>query len=1178
MRFDKLEIPDELINDQIDGKLVIFAGAGISKGAPSNLPGYEDLAKELGRGILDFKRPVDRYLGELEKKTIIREKIVKKYNNPESKYSPIHKDILSLFSSEKDVRVVTTNWDGHFSVAAKELYKTEIETFYAPALPLGKDFSGIVYLHGHVKKKQRDLVITDLDFGKAYLTEGWATRFLNEMFQHYTVIFIGYSHDDVIMKYLSRGLAPDTKRFAIDKEGKEEEWRFLGIEPISFPIAPSDKYKELKEGISKWANNSQMGILDREQKIKSIVESPRIYNSENESFIKSSLKKLVTVKCFIKYAKSTEWLEFAEKEGVFKPLFTPSETLDEISVQFGWWFSQSYVCQYPHEALALIKRQEGIIHPSLWRHIAHALEKDKNRETKFFSLWVIILLDSLIPDTQSHYLAFLLNSCRVPEDRISSLLMFNKLIKPRLKTNGISVRLYEDRAPQVEMDIKLEGDKHTIKDAWNTIFKPNLNLYANGLEEILTHNIQIAHYLFMACGNGDEYRDRLSYSRSAIESHEQDQYDDEFDVIIDASRDLMDYLLTNNAEEAHALINKWGNASPPLLKRLALYGITEHVKINVDDKITWLLNKKWLYVLGLKHEVFRLIKNAYPEATVPIKKRLLDTVNLGLDDAEQLLVGRDVNDYEIYNLLVWMNKNAPDCPLVKAELSSILKEHPEYEPREHPDFDHWISSFREEHDIDAEKLLALDVNKLVEMYITNEEERYSITALSKNNFDWSWKFFETLISRNEWDPSIWRPIFWGWSQSKYSFSEEEWAKVLSLFHDHIQLHSLAYNIADTLEHGIRADTHAIPKKLFPIAEEVASALFLHLEKEMGDVDKQSKDWATDAINHPGGLLSLFFLHKLSIEVKEKKEEKPKLPEKYKNYFNQFISGRSISAQIGCLVIVGHIHYLDALDSKWTRDTLIPLLNWSENSRKAQQSWHGYLAWGKWTQSLLSERLLQLYQDSFPLLSTKLTDVHSRFLQHLAAIALYADVNPMETGWLRNLHLHTEQDIWVEFAKTFGRELKPLKPSAILKVWKTWLSEYWSRRIEGEPFPLTPEESEVMISWIFNLEPVITEVVEKISEMQDIDFCDVHFYFMLKEENYHKTHPHELTNLLKYLLKNQKTPPHFYCRFIEELVEGLIEESKLSSDLLIICEKLGELGCEKALDLRERITKKCEADS
>ncbi len=50
------------------------------------------------------------------------------------------------------------------------------------------------------------MVLDDKDFGKAYFTDGWATHFLTEVFANYTVLFIGYSVNDPVIRYLSLGL------------------------------------------------------------------------------------------------------------------------------------------------------------------------------------------------------------------------------------------------------------------------------------------------------------------------------------------------------------------------------------------------------------------------------------------------------------------------------------------------------------------------------------------------------------------------------------------------------------------------------------------------------------------------------------------------------------------------------------------------------------------------------------------------------------------------------------------------------------------------------------------------------------------------------------------------------------------------------------------------------------
>ncbi len=128
-----------------------------------------------------------------------------------------------MFPAES-IRLITTNFDTHFSSAAEELFG-KVRTCYAPALPTGRDFSGMCYLHGCVNRNPTDLVLTDRDFGRAYVVDGWATKFLQEIFRQFTVLFVGYSHTDPIVYHMARGLPPGmSSRYCLIPEEKEDEW------------------------------------------------------------------------------------------------------------------------------------------------------------------------------------------------------------------------------------------------------------------------------------------------------------------------------------------------------------------------------------------------------------------------------------------------------------------------------------------------------------------------------------------------------------------------------------------------------------------------------------------------------------------------------------------------------------------------------------------------------------------------------------------------------------------------------------------------------------------------------------------------------------------------------------------------------------------------------------------
>ena len=241
MRIAGVNFPGPLLNALHDGRLVVFAGAGVSMGPPANLPDFGGLARQVAEGTslsIGEGEPEDRFLGRLKAAGTDVHQIAAQrlqQNNPEPK--ALHRDLLRLYRRPEDIRIVTTNFDILLEEAAgRENPKVSVAT----ALPLGQRFQGIVHIHGSINEPE-EMVLTNLDFGRAYLTEdgGWARRFLISLFASHTVLFVGYSHNDTIMTYLTPSLPRDDtgRRYALigDQSDGPERWRNLGIEPIVFP-------------------------------------------------------------------------------------------------------------------------------------------------------------------------------------------------------------------------------------------------------------------------------------------------------------------------------------------------------------------------------------------------------------------------------------------------------------------------------------------------------------------------------------------------------------------------------------------------------------------------------------------------------------------------------------------------------------------------------------------------------------------------------------------------------------------------------------------------------------------------------------------------------------------------------------------------------------------------------
>jgi len=164
MRFQEVDLPQILIDARKRGDLVLFAGAGVSMGAPSNYPNFRDLATDLGGTAypIEDHELIDRYLGRLVENGIpVHDRVKGRLSDPHSRPNHLHESIVRLFGSADAIRIVTTNFDDHFRGAAQTVYGAVPEIYHAPALPLGDNFKGIVHLHGSVLDDAKKLVLTD---------------------------------------------------------------------------------------------------------------------------------------------------------------------------------------------------------------------------------------------------------------------------------------------------------------------------------------------------------------------------------------------------------------------------------------------------------------------------------------------------------------------------------------------------------------------------------------------------------------------------------------------------------------------------------------------------------------------------------------------------------------------------------------------------------------------------------------------------------------------------------------------------------------------------------------------------------------------------------------------------------------------------------------------------------
>lgn len=356
------DIPELLIQEHEEGRVVFFCGAGISY--PAGLPGFKGLVD----GIYDrlgtrrdaieeqayTKSQYDATIDLLERRvpgqriavrTALMEVLKPKFRRKGA--ADTHAALLQLAKGrDSSVRLVTTNFDRIFHRLMARA-KPAIAAFPAPLLPVPKNsrWNGVVYLHGLLPEVPDEsalnrLVLSSGDFGLAYLTERWAARFVSELFRNYVVCFVGYSINDPVLRYMMDALAADRmlgeatpQAYALadfqtgQEWQKKIEWEAKGVAPILYEVpAGTHDHSALHGTLRVWAETYRDGVRGRERIVVDYAQTRPIGSTRQDDFVGRMLWALshdsgLPAKRFADHdpAPSLEWLESLSEERYRQP-------------------------------------------------------------------------------------------------------------------------------------------------------------------------------------------------------------------------------------------------------------------------------------------------------------------------------------------------------------------------------------------------------------------------------------------------------------------------------------------------------------------------------------------------------------------------------------------------------------------------------------------------------------------------------------------------------------------------------------------------------------------------------------------------------------------------------------------------------------------------------------------
>ncbi|WP_144661296.1 SIR2 family protein [Paenarthrobacter nicotinovorans] len=1135
--------------------------------APTGLPSFSNLltniAKDLGVEVPSAPGSEDFIFGQLDDDP--RQDVhamVKRHILDARDGNALHAALVRLAAAGPAPKIVTTNYDRFLSLAL-ETTETKLDEFRAPALPMGDDFDGLVYLHGSVDQEPRKLVLTDKDFGRAYLSDAWAARFLERMFHQYVVCFIGYSHRDVVLSYLARGLRPGSRRYAFTSEAVSEHsrWTSLGILPVSY-VDTDKSHRQLLSAVQDWGDWAASGLLDKHERVRDMVINQPTGIPDEDDFLEAALDDDALTRAFCATAEGRDWLDWIVSKDAFRRLTDASETAYSGSQSsLAHWFAKNYVVSDSNSryALSLLTNQSKRPSHALWTAVCAELI-DVAEYHDWLTPWIYWLVDTPTPD---------------PVNKLEGLAMLLAEAKSLLTTDVLFV-LEELLKPRLRSKPRILGDGTEyvveLSYSWIDSIKDRLSglaAEASSAPELLRllENTLSSLFIRNRAVSGSDY-DTWTFLRRSIEDSPQNGIEETADFVIDLARDCLMFLLTVHDGELDSNLNRWAASGIPLLQRLAIFGWRHRSDVTATKKVQWLLDQgdhRLLFDPRLRYEALRLIRAALPETSQTTRSRLVSTVLKG-SQAEG-----PQRDYEIYDLLAWLLRLDPNLTKAKSTLLALVEKYPDLAGSPNEDLDlrdedyGWVK-VEQEYPWSVEHLHEL-INSDATSAVNEVFRHMAGTSYVDGYRSGVTRQVAAVVSRwpNDgfllWDQSLSEPrllasILEGWAGNPADVNlAERMLRTASA----LDLREFGSAVASLLTPRASNQTAGPPWPALPQARTLAINVWSSLELSAGT----STDPFINALNSADGHLAEFWIEVIHHDWRLHKDGWNGIQGQSRDALEAICSFEVLPMSSAWAILIRHLKFLHSADPEWTITRMLPLFRW-DSSPVAASAWTVLIQTTGTNQALLDDGLKQ----ELAVTLKHLTDLPETAQPRLATLCASITVHSLwsahtKLNWLLDLTRAATSPFCAKLMISIRQQLTQAKPELISKSWHDWMNPYLAARTEGRPRIVERAEASAMAEWadVLNAPQSFEKAVEYICAMP-AGLSQPARLRTIQEDRISSS-PRAYAQLLAHLLSNTETP-YYVGRDLERLYLILVEAPSVDrGHLRTIREQALRLGVEAA---------------
>ena len=887
----------------------------------------------------------------------------------------------------------------------------------APKLPVPKrhNWSSLVHLHGRISADDDDsnLVLTAADFGRAYLTEQWAARFVTELFREFTVVFVGYRVGDPVMSYMVDALAAERARGArfsmayafADHDGTgpghqkaRDRWLAKNVEPILYDRR--DDHRLLNGTLIEWARirrdpyqaRSRIA-LNEMSKLPAGPDDPvveRITWALQDPVAAKALADAPPILDEDDFTKVERWLDmFAEKgllccaaadanpgageqdPALMRLVDSGLQSRNPQTLDRTRWHLARWMAHHLHvpQLLAGVLRNGSHLHPGLRQQVQVSLTATGlNIPPRLRLLWTILSDHEPIDPwrylrTSDRYTAAASGSerRRIEEEVIES-------ISPRLVVRPgpaprLAFRRYFDKKPRPVRPIDVcghlklvSGDEALLYDIAKILECPEvLSRHA----ETLTGHLDQA--LTLGVDDDDVHEDSSLY-RPSIAAHDQNRNHDTWTHLIDMVRDSYPALADADRARGDNLLRRWVLSGRPLFKRLALHALTEHAKsdIHLAKKLLVTGRKPGVWEWELRREVLRFFRLAGTRLPRSLRVEIVRAIHAG----PKAIPAKTPPDYagivhrEKALRLHKLTVSGARLDKRSRALAEEAKRDEEGRLDDRDEFALWHGEacwIREEEFVPRD-LLDGSVAEVAASLQYEKIGRDAFRGFARMRPVKALSALRRLAGQGAWPTTYWQGFLWSFAglreRPKRSFRLQRWvALILASAPDEL------FAGVDSAAAGFVED---LAKDYGINREREVMTLWMKVWRGIGMSRPEAHgfdDPLTEALNHAAGKLAEAALIRL---WKYEPGTGGELPGPVRPYFDAIAADRD--GQLGRVMLATRLYRLFAIDPGWVREHLIPRLN-PGRSEEAGNLWSAYA----WSPTVGPDLLLAFKEQFFGIL-------------------------------------------------------------------------------------------------------------------------------------------------------------------------------------------------------------------